>query len=373
MEIVGRGILTDAAAGTYHAAFKFPSVVALSNGELLATCRLGSEKESADERVNIYRSFDGGNTWSNGEELFPRTKVNGIDGSLKLCYLTELSPKHIIAACMWVDRQTFPGKLLFNEETEGCLPMSILLSDSYDNGKTWTPLREIPMPKDIGPPSLTGPILKLKDGSLAMSIENNKHYKDDTKWFQKVVLFKSKDEGKTWEKPITICEDKNGRIYYWDLRTGVAPDGRIVAFSWTYDSKVNKYLNINRRISNDNGFTWSQLEDLGFADQPSHPGILPDGRVVLAWVDRFESKSIKVRMASAIDQSFDEETELILHVQELAQSSSENTGELLGEMSLWNFGLPYCEVLPNGEVIVMYYAGNEKTMDIHWVKLRIDN
>ena len=39
---------------------------------------------------------------------------------------------------MWVDRQTFPGQPLFNEETEGCLPMEIVLADSHDLRRTWS-------------------------------------------------------------------------------------------------------------------------------------------------------------------------------------------------------------------------------------------
>ena len=372
MKIINKGILAKGIAETDHATYTFPSVVVLFDGTLLATVRTGSTKDSPDETIEIYRSVDGGNKWSKGKELFPRTKVNGKAGSIKICYLTEIKPNHIIAACMWVDRETYPGKPLFNSETEGCLPMAILLSDSYDNGATWMPLREVPMPEEIGPPSLTSPIMKLKDGILAMSIETNKHYPDNTKWNQRVVLFHSGDEGKTWSKPITVSEDINGRIFYWDLRSGVAPDGRIVVFSWTYDSKENKYLNIHRRISSNGGKTWSPLDDLGFSDQPSHPAILSDGRIILAWVDRFQTKSIRIRMASSIDQDFKKNTELILYKHEISKSINKNTGELLSEMNLWNFGLPFCEALPDGNVIVLYYAGSGKSLDIHWVKISLD-
>ena len=40
----------------------------------------------------------------------------------------------------------------------------------------------MPMPAEIGPPSLTSPILGLADGRLAMSIETNKPYLDRSKW-----------------------------------------------------------------------------------------------------------------------------------------------------------------------------------------------
>jgi hypothetical protein len=225
------------------------------------------------------------------------------------------------------------------------------------------------MPPDLGPPSLTSPVVRLNDGTLAMSIETNKHYLDKGKWYQRVVLLHSADGGKSWGEPVTVIEDPEGRIFYWDLRTAVAPDGRLIAFSWTYDRETNKYLNVRRLISDDGGRSWSPPEDLGFADQPAHPAILPDGRTVLAWVDRFGSQTIRARIAPGVDQLFMAEKELVLYYQEEAKSDADSTGEMLSEMSLWNFGLPYGEALPGGEVMVFYYAGREAALDIHWVKI----
>ena len=90
------------------------------------------------------------------------------------------------------------------------------------------------------------------------------------------------------------------KLSTWDQRAGVAPDGRLAVFIWTYDSETQTYLNIHRRLSADGGQSWSPAEDLGITDQPAHPAILPDGRVVLAWVDRFKSRSIRARLAPSV-------------------------------------------------------------------------
>jgi hypothetical protein len=227
------------------------------------------------------------------------------------------------------------------------------------------------MPVEIGPPSLTNPVLKLENGTLVLSIETNKQYLDATKWYQRVVFLHSTDGGQTWSEPITAGEDPSGRIFYWDLRSGVAPDGRLGTFSWTYDSAANKYLNIHRRITADGGRTWSQYEDLGFADQAAHPAILPDGRVVLAWVDRFGSHSIRARLAGTIDAPFEAESEVAVYEHEVMATATDNTGELLKDMSMWSFGLPYAEALPDGDVLVLYYAGSDEALDIHWARLRL--
>jgi hypothetical protein len=170
-----------------------------------------------------------------------------------------------------------------------------------------------------------------------------------------------------------VCADPTGRIANWDQRTAVTHGGDLVAFTWTYDFEAVAYRNITRRISKDEGATWSEPEDLGFADQPSHPAILPDGRVVLAWVDRFASRAIRARLAERPDAPFRPETEVVVYQHPGAGGTSrQSTGDMLVDMGLWTFGLPYAEALPDGDVIVVHYAGQEGSMGVHWVRLALD-
>ena len=385
MQIVDSGILSRGQPGTSRAILTFPTVIALENSSLLATYRTGATKDSDDETVEFVRSLNGGRTWSEPWKPFANPTLDGLYGSLRVFYMTELTPGHLLGAALWIDRTSHPGGGLFNEETEGCLPMTVLLSDSIDNGASWSSWRPVPMPAEIGPPSLTAPVLMLADGSLALSIETNKQYNDASPWMQKVVFMHSQDhqgtlarqspEGKPpadqmWGEPVVAGEDPTGRIFYWDLRCGVAPDGRVAIFAWTYDTVTTRYLNIHRRISADSGHTWTDVEDLGFADQAARPAMLADGRVVLPYVDRFGSRSIRARLAAAIDAPFDPATEVVLYQQEQASDEqTDSTSELLSEMSLWTFGLPYGETLADGTAIVVYYAGTDETMDIHWARI----
>jgi hypothetical protein len=308
---------------------------------------------------------------ANPPGAFASLALNGVQGTLKLCYLTELAPGHLIAAAMWIDRATHPGKPLFNPESEGCLPMSAVLAESHDDGHSWSSWREVRMPEEIGPASVTGPLLKLANGELALTIETNKSYHDSSKWYQKVVFFFSGDQGRTWSAPVTAGQDPTGRIFNWDLRCGVAPDGRIATFAWTYDTETGRYVNIHRRISGDHGRTWSPPEDLGITDQAAHPAMLPDGRVVLPWVDRFQTHSIRARLAASVDAPFDPAGEVVIYTHPTEARYDARTGDLLADMALWSFGLPYAEALPDGDVLVVYYAGTETQMDIHWARLRV--
>jgi hypothetical protein len=376
MQIVETGILSHAEPGTARTALTFPSLVTLASGRLLATLRAGSTKDAADETIELHQSDDGGRTWRERQRLRfegELAELGDARGTLKVCYLTALGPGRLIAAAMWIDRSTYPGQPLFNPATEGCLPMVILLADSHDDGASWTPWRAVPLPEEIGPASLTSPILKLPDGRLVLSVETNKQYHDSSQWYQRVVLVHSSDGGQSWGAPITAGQDPTGRIFNWDQRLGLAPDGRIGAFIWTYDSTTRAYRNVHRRISADGGQTWTEAADLGFADQAGRPAVLPDGRVVLPWVDRFGTRSIRVRLAPAIDAAFDPTSDVVLYAldQDGVRGADDSTGALLAEMSLWTFGLPYAESLPDGDVLVAYYAGTIAAMDIRWARLRI--
>jgi hypothetical protein len=118
-------------------------------------------------------------------------------------------------------------------------------------------------------------------------------------------------------------------------------------------------------------------EDLGFADQPSHPAILRDGRIVLAWVDRWQSASIRARLAGAIDAAFAASTEVVLY-QARPAGAIGGTGALLAEMNDWSYGLPYAVGLPDSRVLVVWYGrdaadgGPDTGIGIRWARIDPD-
>lgn len=371
MELIEAGVLFHAEGGGGRAVFTFPTLTALSDGSVLATLRAGRSKEGADERIELHRSRDGGRTWSELPALPGPPPIDGASGTLKICYLTEAAPGRLIAAAMWVDRSSHPGEPLFNAQTEGCLPMAILLSDSADGGTSWAPWRHVALPDELGPPSLTSPLLALADGTLVMSIETNKPYHDAGPWRQRAVMLHSHDGGRSWGEPLIAAYDPAGRIFNWDLRLAHTPEGRVASFAWTYDRERGVYINIHRRLSADGGRSWGAAEDLGFADQAGRPAVLPDGRIVLSWVDRFGSRSIRVRVAPDLAGPFEDELGLYALDGAGARGLDGDTGALLADMALWTFGLPYAEALPGGEVLVAYYAGTPEVMDIRFARLHM--
>lgn len=369
MRIVEQGVVYGSKPGTKAAIATFPSISVLADGSLLAVYRVGPSKDPAGSVTFIRRSLDGGRTWSEPWKPF-QDVVGGIKGSLQVVYITSIEAGRLIAAACWVNLEAFPDKPLFNPDTEGCLPMDILVAASNDQGGSWAPWRKISLPADVGPASLTNPILRLPSGRLAISIETNKPYYDTSAWKQRVVYVYSDDEGRSWSEPVSICEDPAGTLFSWDQRAALSPEGALVSFSWTYHKPENRYLNIRRRISLDEGISWTTPEDLGFADQPSHPAVLADGTAVLAWVDRYQTQSIRARSARKLTGDFDAATEVIIYEAGQKGERTNDTGEMLSDMARWSFGLPFAEALPDGDVLIVYYAGSAEAMNIRWARLR---
>ncbi|MBS1824770.1 MAG: exo-alpha-sialidase [Acidobacteria bacterium] len=369
MQIVEQGVLCAGVPGAERAVATFPSVTVLEDGSLAAVYRVGASKDSAGSITEIRRSHDNGRTWSEPAAPF-ETTFEGVRGSLQVVYLTVIDKGHLMACALWVDRDAFPGAPLFHAETEGCLPMKILIADSFDNAASFSTWREVAVTADIGPPSLTSPIIRMIDGRLIISIETNKPYLDRSTWLQRVVHCESTDDGQTWTLPRTVIADPTGAIFHWDQRLAVDNNNTLAAFSWTYDKAANKYLPIRRHISRDAGHTWT-TDTLDFSDQPSHPAVFPDGRSVLAWVDRYGARSIKARQAPTLDGHFAPATEVTLYEAAKEARKTGNTAQMLTDMGLWTFGLPYAEALPNGQAIIVYYAGVEGAMDIRWARCEI--
>jgi hypothetical protein len=348
----------------------FPSVTALPDGSLLAIYRVGASKDSAGSVTQVRRSGDAGRTWSAAAAPFSDC-LEGVQGSLQVVYATVLPGGRLLASALWVDREAFPGAPLFNPQTEGCLPMRVLVADSDDLGHTWSLWREVGVTPEVGPPSLTSPAVVTPSGAIIISIETNKPYLDRSTWLRRVLHCESRDGGQTWSAPRTVCGDARGDVFHWDQRLAVAPDGTLAAFSWTYEKAANRYLPIRRHVSRDEGRSW-MTDELDFADQPSHPAVFPDGRVLLAWVDRYGSRSIRARAAASLDGFFDPASEAVLYEAASPAHRTADTAAMLTDMGTWSFGLPYAEALPGGDTaLVVYYAGTPERMDIRWARLRV--
>jgi hypothetical protein len=437
MKLFSHGNIFAGLPNTPTANSCFPSIVRLGDGTLLASWRVGSQKDSADGQILLARSTDDGQSWSEPEK-FPAGPWTAKPGEVHYAPLTVLGGDHLLAAMMWVDRSD-AALPFFNPVTEGLLPLRTWFCESRDGGRTWGDYRAIgcngsgaaaaelepfcveksrgqgaswncgeaaaelkpfcveksrgqgaswnsgeaaadlkPFPFSPPPPdhplAITGPVLVLGDGRLACQFEVNKPYDDTQPWRHAAAWKVSSDDGRTWPHYVNVAHDPGGRLMYWDAHYAFDGRGGALAAFWTYDRQQQRDRNIHLSESHDGGQTWTIPRDCGLAGQVGHPILLDGERLLLIYVDRFHTRSIRAAISHDRGRSFAEDMVVYQHPAAQAERGAQSTStDYLQDMELWTFGRVDATVGPGGSVWIIYYAGDARSTDIRWARLEVSN
>ncbi len=369
LEDEGVAYMGTPASRTEHCGF--PGILSLSDDTLLMSWRVGSSKDSADGTIYISRCVDRGRTWSPPAAPFS-TSWEGVPGNLHICKFTETGQGHVLACLMWIDR-TNPTAPMYNPQTEGIFPMKVLFARSADYGQTWGPLWALddsPYGSTLG---MTGPVLVLRDGRWACQFEVNKPYDDPRPWRQVAALKFSSDEGRIWSAPVEVANDPTGRVRYWDQRHAVAPDGDCLATFWTFDAVRSCDLNITLSTSHDGGQTWSPPRDTGLSGQLPYPVFLSDGRLLLLYIDRYETQTVRARLGDTLGRQFDErDTVIYQHCRNVRDPGHDvaSSADHLQDQQRWTFGYVSGATDSQGDVWVTYYSVADGNAKIHWAHMR---
>ncbi len=379
--VVSKGMIFRGTPGSPTASACLGSICLLDEGHLLASWRVGSTKESADGRILISRSNDQGSTWSDPIEPFyaptsgsqARFTWEGVPGELHFAPLTHLGKGHVMTAMMWFDRSD-PELPMFNPDTEGLLPVRTLLAESSDGGQTWSaPWMFDATPYD-GFDAVTAPMFEVPPGEgrpaqLVCQFETNKPYNDTQPWMHRAMLKFSGDGGRTWAQPTTVAHDPSLKIRYWDQRHAQSSDGLLVAGLWAYDAVNHNEMNFHMTWSQDGGQTWSPPCDSGLDLQQPYPVFLPDGRLVVIVIDRYRTRSIRALVSHDNGHTFDE-PQLVVHEQPRDVRDKGEHNHEIADQQLWTFGRVEAVADTQGDVWMIYYAGDEKATHVHWAQLR---
>lgn len=372
MKILSQGTLFQSQPGTKRQSCTFPGICVTPTGRWICTFRAAPQKaELVGQNVALCWSDDEGSTWSLPSEPFVIPEHQTPTGSLRTGHVTSLSNGKLRCVLSWTDssQSELP---FFNEETEGLLETRIYQSSSTDNGDTWSKLTPIETSPFEVPTPTTGPLLELNGGQLVCQFELNKPYNETSPWEHRSILKFSSDGGITWPEHRIVSEDPEARLYYWDQRPGIVGQNQMLNLFWTYDRQAGQYLNLHARESLDSGKTWSEMWDTGVPGQPAPPVRLKDGAIALVYVDRTEEPVIKLRLSKDEGRSWPEDTELLLSAQPQSRTTTatQSMQDAWAEMFDFALGLPTTTLLPNGDLLVVYYAGpRADETSLHWVRL----
>jgi hypothetical protein len=382
MRILDRGTVFDASVAPPERRFcTCPSLVRLGNGRFVAALRAGSSKDAADEDAVVLVSDDDAATW--------RPAFNGFGdlppgrGRIRAMALTPIGGDRLAACMTCVDRSN-PVLPLFNPQTEGILPTRTLLAASDDAGEIWAVVGEVPLAPHTGN-AITGAILSLQDSRLALPYEAWKEWGDTRPARHHAALRLTGPGGLgAWEAHTTrsglwpelavVAHDPEGKILYWDQRLTVAPDtGELIAMLWTHERRSGQDIHIHITWGSADARTWAAPVDTGIAGQICAPLALGGGRVFAAYVHRHDPPSLRAILSDDFGRTWTAAEELVFYEKRLGaesgMGSSRAFADYWADMSIWTFGHPEPLLLPDGDVMVAYYAGDLTAMGIDWVRI----
>jgi sialidase-1 len=248
----------------------FPGMERLRSGEIIALFPIGEAFESADQQVHISRSKDEGRTWSTPTPLHPNLK-KGL-GSLKPTLLDDGS----LIAIGYSFYHTSPD-VLVNPDTGGLPPGENLVSESSDDGRTWS----LPKPLKHTHPEvleISGPAIQTQSGDLLALGYPMMPWDGKRPSGHVGVLLRSKDRGRTWDDSTLYFN--HPRLSPLEARLCQMSDGRIVAIVWALDEAAGKRATNHVVVSQDNGKTWSDPIDSKIDAQASNLVPLGDNRLL---------------------------------------------------------------------------------------------
>ena len=338
----------------------FQDVCVLPSGRILVSFRGGPQKGPINKGENGYYciSDDGGKTWTEAKAPFGTLKIDGGEGRARGFQLLSLGGSKVFGVMSLVEEigEELP---YFNEKTEAIKNTQLYTFFSDDGGETFSEPQRIDMKSKYRGLScvLTSPPLLLKDGRIMVNFEVYKTYYDESSFSHHAACIFSEDGGKTWGEEVTISEA--GDIYPWDHRMGELEKGHLVDYIWTFDRRINDYLNIHMTESFDGGKTWSELMDVGLPGQAGNPVQLLDGRVALPYFDRTGVPTLKLAFSEDGGKTFGQPMVVYCHEAPKAEHAKNAYAEAWAEMGKYTAGHCFQDLDNDGNLLLVNYAGPE--------------
>ncbi|MDO4583977.1 MAG: sialidase family protein [Planctomycetia bacterium] len=282
----------------------WPTVAKLPNGDLMVVVSGGREGHVCPfGRVDMFRSSDGGKTWSKRETILDHPADDrdaGICVTQKGTILvTTFTSFAYLPQLLNERKRRAEGKGTWSEERFDSwekahqpfetreaqrAELGCWMIRSEDGGKTWSPRYSSVVNSPHGP-------FPLKDGRLLYA---GKKLWDDPRT---IGICESRDDGKTWSwlSGLEPIPGENPDTHYFELHGVEADSGRIVVQIRSHASTSNQET--LQTESEDGGKTWSRIHSIGVWGIPSHLMKLQDGRLLMTYGYRREPFGNLVRIS----------------------------------------------------------------------------
>ena len=350
---------------------------------LVSAFRVGQAKMSADGRLMLRASRDGGRTWS---EL--PTSLAG-----PFADLPEPQPNHagfhlgadadgttVLMACRFFIVE--PGTPEWNDDAAGVVHADCLKADA-PAGEGWQRVATYDFRRHDDEWAIPcGPPLALDHDRWIFPMERHAraHVPEWLRRYHAFAVF-SADGGRSWGDPRPTLNDPDERVVYYDQRMTTTRDGRLLTMAWVHDVVDDVTLTARAAYSEDGGRTWDQPFDTGILGGPINPVRLTDGRLLAVYARRTAPRGIRAVLSEDDGRTWAIDDELVLWDEARraatgARASSRDLPDgdlpLWGTMWGWTFGGPTAVRLPDGTVAVTFFAaGFDGVSAIRCVRLEV--
>ena len=268
----------------------FPGLCSISESEILCIYKRGSASSSVDSVYAKTRSMDGGKSWTEEGLVWDKSKDDRLYSYGYGYPLRLASGEVLLTGYRWDRSQSDEDFNIYNPVTLGAVPCDALLFRSKDDGRTWSPPQIVPAPEGVAMANPSGRIVPLRDGRLLMPIETWKAWDDPQPVRQRSMALFSSDDGRTWDEPVTVAMDPEHRILYWNGMFSRLEDGRILVMYWVKDTLEEKDVTIHATWSQDEGQRWVTPYDTGIIGQMGCTIDVGRGHVMAIYNRRDEQK-----------------------------------------------------------------------------------
>jgi len=340
-----------------------PSLVRLDDGTFVASFDLGQGAESLDYATYVSRSTDGCATWSPPVRLFVDTVTRRATHSLRVGRTAD----GLLTAFGGRFYRRDPEEGLINRANLGYVEMDLILLRSDDDGLTWQG------PQTIKPP-LVGPsfetchrIVELSDGRWLAPTSTWKGWEGDVPSGMKAVALVSHDRGETWPEYLDVMDQYARGVTSWEQSLAQLPDGRLLAIAWAFDEKTGRSEPNPYAVSED-GRTFSAPRTTGLHGQTAKILAYPDGLILCLY--RREDKPGLWANLSRLDGS------RWVNLKDApmwqgAGAGMSGRGASGDELSALKFGFPTMTLLPDGDVLALFWCCEDSINNIRWVRISI--
>lgn len=276
-KLIETRVVAKSSESDYYA---FPSICRTASGDLLCVFYRGTGHVSPDGKVVMVRSSDEGKTWTKPEVVVD-TPQDDRDPSIM-----QTRSGRILVSFFVLDGANW--KPDWDRDTRTTPRVHVACSD--DGGKTFSQARPI----DVGWTwnATSDEVVQLPDGTLLLPFYGRTA---GDKVDRSAVAF-SKDDGETWNAVpcASIAYDESGVMAFHEPALVRLPDGTIICSLRTTNAGFHLY----ECRSKDNGKTWSKPIDTFLHGQA--PNLLYHSSGVLFQSYRSWSQDWKVLGAAAV-------------------------------------------------------------------------